>query len=288
MVESPLNFGGLEEPFSNYDQARFVVVPVPYEKTTTYGKGTLNGPLAILEASGNMELFDEELRVNTAESGIATLDPLSVDCSPEDMVDAVKNACLKVLSDGKFPVVLGGEHSVSLGFFLALREHYGSFTVLQFDAHSDLRDSYEGTAYSHACVMRRICEYTNDVVQVGIRSLCDEEAEFLSERDNKVFYAHEMVDGDYVGDIVRRLSDSVYITFDVDFLDPSIMPSTGTPEPGGFGWYETLEILRTVAGERRIVGLDVTELSPTVNKAPDFTVAKLVYRLMGYVGAGGI
>ncbi|MBN2250628.1 MAG: agmatinase [Candidatus Altiarchaeota archaeon] len=280
----PFNYGGLEANFSDYGKSRYVVLPVPYERTTTYGKGAAKGPRAIIDASCNMELYDEELDMNMAEEGIATIEPLAADVPPEEMVDLVRDACARILSDGKFPVVLGGEHSISLGAVLACKEFYPELSVLQLDAHADLRDSYGGSKHSHACVMKRIREHV-PAVQAGIRSLSDEESVLVREFEDDVFYAMYMMEKDLTKNIVDRLGKDVYVTFDVDFFDPSIMPSTGTPEPGGFGWYDALKILRRVMKERNVAGFDAVELAPNpLNKAPDFTVAKLVYKMMGYVG----
>jgi agmatinase len=277
-------FAGLGKPFSDYKTARFVVIPVPYEKTTSYGKGTARGPDAILAASRYMELYDEELDRNTAETGIATLKPVVVDDEPQVLVKELRSVCQKVVSDGKFPVVLGGEHSISLGLLLALKDHYKDVSVLHFDAHADLRDEYFGSKYSHACVMRRIREHA-PAVQVGIRSLSDDETDIFKKERKNIFTASEMLEKDRTSDIVGRLGKNVFITFDVDVFDPSIMASTGTPEPGGLGWYDVLKVLRAVSGEKNIVGFDAVELSPVKGlSAPDYTVARLVYRLMGYVG----
>jgi agmatinase len=276
-------FAGLAEAFSDYEKARYVVLPVPYEKTTSYGKGTVNGPEAIIEASRFMELYDEELMVNTAESGIATLKPLVVDDAPEILIEELRKSCAKILKDGKFPVVLGGEHSISLGVLLAVKEFYKEVTVLQFDAHTDLRDEYGGSKYSHACVMRRIREHV-PAVQVGIRSYSDDEVKTVERERKNIFLASEMHERDCVKDIISRLGKNVYVTFDVDAFDPSIMPSTGTPEPGGLGWYEVLRILREVSKTKNIVGFDAVELAPNTSvTAPDYMVARLVYRVMGYV-----
>jgi len=280
----PLNFGGLDKTFSDYKKARFVVVPVPYEKTTTYGKGTAKGPDAIIEASRNMELYDEELDCNTAELGIATLAPVVVDDAPEVLVEKLRSTCLAVLKDRKFPVVLGGEHSISLGVLLAVKDFYKDVSVLQFDAHADLRDEYEGSKYSHACVMRRIREHA-PAVQAGIRSFSDEEVSVVKKEKENIFFAAEMHEEDRTEEIVSRLGKNVFITFDVDAFDPAIMASTGTPEPGGLGWYDAIGIIRRVSEEKNIVGFDAVELAPNPSTAaPDFTVAKLVYRTMGYVG----
>ena len=280
----PLNFGGLDKTFSDYKKARFVVVPVPYEKTTTYGKGTAKGPDAIIEASRNMELYDEELDCNTAELGIATLAPVVVDDAPEVLVEKLRSTCLAVLKDRKFPVVLGGEHSISLGVLLAVKDFYKDVSVLQFDAHADLRDEYEGSKYSHACVMRRIREHA-PAVQAGIRCFSDEEVSVVKKEKENIFFAAEMHEEDRTEEIVSRLGKNVFITFDVDAFDPAIMASTGTPEPGGLGWYDAIGIIRRVSEEKNIVGFDAVELAPNPSTAaPDFTVAKLVYRTMGYVG----
>lgn len=282
----PHRFGGLDDTFSSYEKAGFAVIPVPYEKTTSYGKGTVKGPGAIIDASCNMELYDEELECNTAESGIATLKPLVVDDVPEVLVEELRKSCAKVLKDGKFPVVLGGEHSISLGLLLALKDFYKDVSVLQLDAHADLRDEYGGSRYSHACIMRRIREHAS-AVQVGIRSYSDDEVIVVKKERKNIFFASDMHKKDFTSEIVSRLGKNVFVTFDVDVFDPSIMPSTGTPEPGGLGWYEVLRILREVSEKRNIVGFDAVELAPDPStKAPDYTVAKLVYRVMGYVGIG--
>jgi agmatinase len=283
MTNIPNKFCGLNEPFSDYGKAKFAVIPVPYEKTTSYGKGTAGGPNAILEASRYMELYDEELDCNTAESGIATLKPVLSDDSPEELTEELQRVCVKVLKDKKFPVVLGGEHSISLGMLLALKDQYKDVSVLQFDAHADLRDTYQGSKHSHACVMRRIREHA-PAVQVGIRSFSDDEADIVKKERKSIFMAAEMQRRDYTKEIVSRLGKNVFITFDVDAFDPSIMPSTGTPEPGGMGWYDALRILRAVSQERNVVGFDAVELAPNPQTtAPDYTVSRLVYRVMGYV-----
>jgi len=278
------NFGLLPKEFSSYKTGKFVVLSIPYEKTTTYIKGTGNGPSAIIAASANMELYDEELKKNTAEEvGIATLDALVIDGVGKEMVEKVKNSCLKVLKDKKIPIVLGGEHSISLGCVLAAKEKYGKISVLQLDAHSDLRDSYEDSIYNHACVMKRIREHC-DAVQVGIRSLSDEEAELIKEKKLNVFFAHEMRKKNFTKEILSKLRENVFITIDMDFFDPSLIPSVGTPEPGGFLWYETLDFLREIIKEKKVVGFDVVELCPNkINKAPDFITAKFIYKIIGYI-----
>jgi len=278
-----VNYAGLKEPFSDYANARYVVIPVPYEKTTSYGRGTEMGPRAIVDASCNMELYDEELCKNVAEKGIATLEPLLVQEGPEVLAQKLREICAMVLEDNKFPVVLGGEHSISLGLLLALKDKYKDVSVLHFDAHADLKDEFQGMKYSHGTVMRRISEHA-PLVQVGIRSLSDEEADFIKEGKTHVFYAHDMHDRDCSDEIVGLLSEKVFISFDLDVFDPSIMPSTGTPEPGGLFWYDALRILRKVCEKKDVVGFDLVELAPIpLSKAPDFTAAKLVYKVIGYL-----
>jgi agmatinase len=283
MGEIPFTFGGLRKPFSDYKTARFAVLPVPYEKTVSYGRGTAKGPKAIIDASRNLELYDEEIDFMPAEAGIATLKPLVVKAAPEAMMAKVCGATSKILSDGKFPVLLGGEHSITPGAVKAVKSHVGEFSVLQFDAHSDLRDSYRGSRFSHACAMARAREHA-DTVHVGIRSVGDDEADLVKRLrgEGKLFFASDVLGCDRAGDIVSALRENVYITFDVDCFDPSIMPSTGTPEPGGLGWYDVLRILRAVAKERTVVGFDIMELAPNGIKASDFTAARLAYKMMGY------
>jgi len=230
MAKEQLRFAGLNEPFSDYGKARFAVIPVPYEKTVSYGKGTSRGPRAILDASRYMELYDEELECNTAESGIATLKPVLCNREPQFLSEKLRAVCKKVLADGKFPVVLGGEHSISLGFLLALKDHYRDVCVLQFDAHADLRDEYQGSKYSHACVMRRIREHA-PAVQVGIRSYSDDEVEIVERERESIFLASEMRRSDRTEDIVNRLGKNVFISFDVDDLTLQLSRLQGPRSP---------------------------------------------------------
>lgn len=300
-------FGGIQEEYSNFKKAKVVVLPVPYEKTTTYKRGTRNGPLAIIDASTNMELFDEELNQETYKIGIHTMDALRVDgLSPEDMVERVKASTLEILKAGKFPMALGGEHSITVGVVKAFCETFENISTLQLDAHYDLRDEYLGSKFSHACVGRRLSELC-PLVQVGTRSLSREEREFLdsvrkqsfreaekdkTEEDSKSSHTsircinvYEILDRPFWKDeVLSFLTDEVYVTIDLDVLDPSLMPSVGTPEPGGMGWYDLLELLRSVTKEKKVVGFDVVELSPIKDRiAPDFTAAKLIYRFLGLI-----
>jgi agmatinase len=279
------NFGGLEPQYESLENATFVIVPVPYDLTSTYQSGARRGPSAILEASGNMELFDEELGKETFRCGIHTADFLEVNASgPEAMVYAVREKIHGIVSLKKIPVMLGGEHSLSPGAVEAVREQYPDLSVLHFDAHADLRDDYQGSPYSHACAGRRMSELC-PLVQVGIRSLSAEEAAFMKEASVKTFFAHSMFrDPNWINQICESLHDDIYITIDLDVLDPAFMPATGTPEPGGLSWQQLLEIIRTVSTRCRVRGLDVVELAPIPGLvAPDFLAAKLIYRIMGYL-----
>lgn len=283
MSKVPNNFGGWERRFSEYKTAKAVIIPIPYEMTTTYIKGTTKGPEAIINASKYMELYDEELDRVISEVGIATLAPLKIKEKPQAMVEKVKNHCLKIIKDNKFPVVLGGEHSISVGFLLALKHKYPDISALHFDAHADLRDEYNGTKYNHACVMARIRERCN-AVSVGIRSLSAEEAEVIKKNNYNIFWAKDKKNiSSWTSEILENLNKNVYITIDLDVFDPLVMPAVGTPEPGGLDWYQVLDMTKTVFKKKNVVGFDVVELCPEPkNKSPDFTAAKLVYKLLGY------
>ncbi len=275
------NFGGLEETFSRYEGSNVLVVPVPYDGTSTWIKGADRGPDAILEASANMELYDIEYDTEFYTVGIHTCDALGPYNSPEEMSEKVYEHVKMHVSD-KYIALLGGEHSVSFGAIKAHAEAYDPITVLQLDAHSDLRDEYEGSKYNHACVMARAKELCQ-VIHVGIRSQCVEELNSFNRDD--IFYAHEIAyNSRWIDDVISRIkTKNVYVTIDLDVFDPSIMPSTGTPEPGGLLWYETLELLEQVHRHRNVVGFDVVELCPNEhNKAPNFLAAKLVYKMIGY------
>ncbi|HHD11183.1 MAG TPA: agmatinase [Deltaproteobacteria bacterium] len=284
--EGSFNFGGVGRD-STVERPLFSVLPVPYDFTTSYMGGARRGPAAIIDASMNMELYDEELECEPWQAGIETLTPLEVTTvGPEKMVQRVEAACTELLEKGcLIPVLLGGEHSITTGTIRALKKKYPALSVLQLDAHADMRESYQESPYNHACVARRISEVCT-LVQVGIRSLSTEEAEFLGSTDRvNTYFAKDIVkEGMPLEDILSGLTEDVFVTIDLDVFDPSIMPSTGTPEPGGLGWYDVTGLLRCVAENRNIVGFDVVELSPMAgNVAPDFLAAKLVYKLMGYI-----
>jgi len=279
-----MNYGGIDSHSSLAD-AKFVVVPVPYDLTSTYQSGSRRGPNAILDASANMELYDEELRKETYLAGIHTLVPLAADArGPEEMVASVREQITRVLVHGKIPVMLGGEHSISLGAVQAMQEKYPALSVLQLDAHADLRDSYQGSPHSHAAVARRIAEIC-PLVQVGIRSMSVEEAVFMAAGTVRTLTVDTIrADKGWQEKVLEYLSGDVYVTIDLDVFDPAIMPSTGTPEPDGLAWRDVLSLLRQLSRRRRIRGFDVVELAPVPGLvAPDFLAAKLVYRLMGYL-----
>ena len=281
-MDVPDNFGGLEEKFSHWHGCRIVVIPVPFGGTLTYGKGAENGPKAIIEASKNMELWDEYLQQNTAENVIHTGHAVEGK-TPKEVINKLRDKATIALGAKKFPVILGGEHSISTGAVLAAKEYYPDVSVLQLDAHSDLREEYDGSKDSHACVMSRIREMKVPAVQVGIRSMCEEEVEKIKEHKYDIFYAHEMKKcKDWQEKALKGLRNDVYITLDLDVFDPSIMPSTGTPEPGGMLWDEILEFLELVFKRRNVIGFDIVELAPIKGlNAPDFMAAKLAYRMMG-------
>ena len=279
-----MNFGGIY-PAHSLREATFVVVPVPYDLTSTYQPGSRRGPIAIIEASANMELYDEELKKETYLTGIHTTLPVDVDArGPKNMIAAVRKKISKIVALDKIPVMLGGEHSISLGAVQALKEKYSGLSVLQLDAHADLRDSYQGSPYSHASVARRISELC-PLVQVGIRSMSKEEGDFLPTSNVKSYSADFVAErNDWCEKISKDIKGDVFVTIDLDVFDPSIMASTGTPEPGGLYWRDVLRLLKSVSRTCKIRGFDVVELAPiSGNIAPDFMAAKLIYRLMGYI-----
>ncbi|MBI5187008.1 MAG: agmatinase [Nitrospinae bacterium] len=284
----PFSFGGLPNGPDDYENARICVLPVSFDGTVSYRTGTRNGPRAIIDASRNMELYDEECGREISDFGIFTLNEVQPALeSPEAMTLRVRDAVREISGAGKFSVMLGGEHSITVGAVMAMKEKHGNFSVLQLDAHSDLRESYWGTPYSHASAMRRTLDFA-PVTQVGIRSSSKEEESQLKRNAENIFWARKIVgQRDWLGRMIAGLGEKVYITIDLDALDPSIMPAVGTPEPGGLLWYETLNILKTVCREKEIIGFDVVELLPQPeNAAPDFLAAKLVSKLIGYVFSG--
>ena len=279
------NFLGIPEHENTLEGARVAVLPVPYERTVSYGVGTRNGPTAILEASRYVELYDDELDEEPARLGIHTFRPWLPDkMEPEAAVGELEDVVSGLLEQPRFVLTLGGEHAIAAGPIRAHFAKYPKLSVLHFDAHGDLRDEYEGDRYSHACAARRFVELGIPTVHVGIRSISREEIEYAREKNLLIVSNRRLRDFDsWIPEALNRLTEDVYVTFDVDFFDGSLVPGTGTPEPGGGSWEDALEILRRVAAERRIVGADVVEHAPLPgNRAPDFLVAKLCYKLLGY------
>ena len=284
-----MNYGGLDVRYTCFSEAAFVVVPVPYDLTSTYQSGSRRGPGAILEASANMELYDEELNKETYLAGIHTTAPLEADArGPARMVAVVRQQVAEILAHAKTPVMLGGEHSLSLGAVQAMKDKYPRLSVLQLDAHADLRKSYQGSPYSHAAVARRIAEIC-PLVQAGIRSMSAAEAIFMANSDVRTFTADFIHSGkDWQEKIGDCLSGDVYVTIDLDVFDPAIMPATGTPEPDGLTWRDVSGLIKNISRRCRIRGFDVVELAPLPGMvAPDFLAAKLVYRVMGYLTQEG-
>jgi agmatinase len=283
LFSPPQNFAGLTTPYADLPTAKVVILPVPYDSTTEWHSGTREGPEAIINASRYLELYDIELNREIYKVGIHTLPKVQpLLNSPEEMIDRVYRIAGELIRQAKFVVMFGGEHSISLGMVQALKEKFQDLSVLQLDAHADLRDEYLGTKYSHACVMRRILEFCS-IVQVGIRSLSREEQEFLTQNNMHPFFTTPSSDLVPSEDITALLSDNVYVTIDLDVFDPSIVPAVGTPEPGGMQWYEVLNLLRAITLHKRVIGFDLVELCPNEGPAScAFLAAKLAYKLIGY------
>jgi len=279
---NPGAYGGLEPKFSHYESARIAILPIPYDGTSTWIKGADKGPTALLAASANMELYDIETDSEVYQQGIVTLAPVECPAEPERMVVAVHKSAQKVLQDGKFLVGVGGEHSVTVGLVQAVVGKFNNVSVLQLDAHLDLRQEYEHSRYNHACVMARVQELC-PIVQVGIRSMDSSEKIHLD--PSRVLFAHQLFDHpNPLNWINERLTENVYLTIDLDVFDPAMMPATGTPEPGGLGWYDVIKIIQGVVARKNIVALDVVELCPNpANRAPDFLAAKLIYRTLSMI-----
>ncbi len=283
------NFLAIEKKYSSIGNSKIAIVSSPYEKTTSYGKGTSKGPKAIIEASHYVEFFDEETGKEVCfTEGIATMKPLNFQkLSGKKALDLIYWNVLTLIRSGKFVVTLGGEHSISTAPIKAHFESYDNLSILHFDAHSDLRDEYEGSKYSHASFAARVSEFTTKITQVGIRAQCKEEFNFIKEKGINTYYAHTIrergFDASLIEEIISTLDKNVYITFDVDYFDPSIMPSTGTPEPNGFYWHETMQLLKSICSKRNLVGFDVVELAPRKEFSfPDFLTAKLIYKILNY------
>src|SRR5262249_24754566 len=289
MLAPSRSFMHLDDEYTAFATARVVVVPVPFDATTCYQPGTREGPQAIIDASRNLELYDPELRLSPYTVGIHTLraiEPVTGDASA--MVDRVERVTSALLDRDKYVATLGGVHSITIGVIRAFAKRYPRLSMLQLDAHADLREEYEGNRLSSATVMRRVLDVCPRTAQVGIRSLSEPEAQLVQERRLPLWLASEIrrqsAGGreEWISDVVQSLGDEVYVTFDIDAFDPSLVPGTGTPEPGGLGWYNALDLLSAVAARRRVVGFDVVELSPLVEgHVSPVVAAKLVYKLIG-------
>jgi len=280
----PLVFGGTLPTQTTFDAASVVILPCPVDRTTSYVGGTRNGPHEILQASSHMELWDEEMKADVHGVGIFTLPEMELPFGEmAAVVDEIERVAYEIIGRDKFLVTIGGEHSITPPLVSAAARKYPNLSVLQIDAHADLRDCYMGTPHNHACAMRRVLEF-GPATQVGIRSLSPEEAEAIPSLSTTIFYDYNMRDDpNWMDRVVDTLSDTVYVTVDVDGFDPAIMPATGTPEPGGLSWYETLKLLRKVIEARHVVGCDLVELAPLAgNVAPNFLCAKLVYKILSY------
>lgn len=274
-------YAGIPQKYAVLETAKIVLIPVPYDGTSTWQKGADKGPEAFLEASENMELYDIETGTEVYKQGVFLADAVIENSSPEAMVKEVHKVTKDYIKRNKFVTLFGGEHSISIGSIRAFNECFDNLTVLHIDAHADLRKDYEGTKYNHACAVYEASQTTN-LVQVGIRSMDVSETRVMDEE--KIFFAHDMAKDEYwVDKVVDSLGENVFITFDLDAFDPSILPATGTPEPGGLLWYETLDFLKQVFEEKNVVGFDIVELCPNENHpASDFVAAKLYYKMITY------
>ncbi len=289
--ETRSGFMGLQPERTHYNSSRAAILPVPFERTTSYGQGTSRGPEAILEASAYLETWDEELGLDPSLAGIATLPT----CDPrdEDLATAlaqIESAALAPLRDGKFLVTLGGEHTLTAATARAARRATGRpLGVVQFDAHADLRHEYMGTPYSHACVMRRLIEEGFPTLAIGLRSLSTGEAQFAESQALPILWAHQMArhpnqTESRLLDHLANLPEEIYLTFDIDYFDPALVPATGTVEPGGGSWYPALNLLRLLFQHKKVVAMDLVELAPIPgHPASDFLAAKLIYKCLGYL-----
>lgn len=274
-------YADIPQEYALAETSKIVLIPVPYDGTSTWQKGADKGPDAFLEASENMELYDIETDSEVYKQGVYLADAVTENESPEKMVEAVYQTTKSYLNRNKFVTLFGGEHSISIGSIRAFNEQFDNLTVLHIDAHADLRQEYEGSTCNHACAVYEASQTTN-LVQVGIRSMDKSETTVMDAE--KTFFAHEMVNDEFwMDNVIELLTDNVFITFDLDAFDPSILPATGTPEPGGLFWYETLEFLRMVFEEKNVVGFDIVELCPNDNHpASSFLAAKLYYKMLSY------
>jgi agmatinase len=277
-----MNYAGIPDKFAQLDSSKIVLIPVPYDGTSTWIKGSEKGPDAFLEASENMEIYDIETNSEVYKQGVYLAEPIKENRSPELMVEAVHIAVSEYIRKGKFVTLFGGEHSVSIASIRAFRENFDNLTVLQFDAHADLRPEYDGSKCNHACAVHE-AQHTTNLVQIGIRSMDSVEKPFLKKEN--CFFAHEiMANKNWMEQALSKITENVFITIDLDVFDSSIMPSTGTPEPGGLNWYQVIDFIKLVIKNNNVVGFDIMELCPNkINKGPDFLAAKLYYKILSLV-----
>lgn len=273
------NYAGIPDKYARLDEAKVVLIPVPYDGTSSWQKGADKGPEAFLDASENMELYDIETRSEVYKKGVYLAPAVTENSSPEKMVEAVHKTIKSYLQQDKFVTLFGGEHSISIGSIRAFNEAFEDLTVVQIDAHADLRPSYEGSSCNHACAVHEASKKTN-LLQVGIRSMDVSEVEHMDE--GRTYFAHNLYE-DWMDDAIGQMTPNVFITIDLDAFDPSICPSTGTPEPGGLFWYETLDFLKYIFKKKNVVGFDIVELCPNPDeKSSDFLAAKLYYKMLSY------
>ncbi len=276
-----IRFAGIEEEYCQFDTASTLLCSIPFDGTSTWGKGADKAFPAFLEAAENMELYDIETRFEAYKTGVHILPAVTELETPDTMVNATYKRAKEMIATGKFPTFMGGEHSISIGVIRAFAETYPDLTVVQLDAHADLRKTYEGTPYNHACALHE-ASLTSNLIQIGIRSMDSCELAYLD--TNKCYFAHEIhKQTDWINRSINQMSNKVYITIDLDVFDPSIMPSTGTPEPGGLDWYTVINYIKKIFDNKEVVGFDIVELAPQKGqKAPDFLVAKLYYKMLSY------
>jgi len=277
-----MTYAGIPEEYSKLETAKIVLIPVPYDGTSTWVKGSDKGPDAFLDASANMELYDIETDSEVYKNGVFLAKPVKEKESPEKMVDAVHKTALDYLNKGKFVTLFGGEHSVSIGSIRAFREKFENLTVLQFDAHADLRKEYEESSCNHACAVHE-AQFTTNLVQIGIRSMDVEEKQYMKKEN--CFFSHQIhANPKWTEEALSKITENVFITIDLDVFDSSVMPSTGTPEPGGLNWFQVIDFIRMVVHNKNVVGFDIMELCPNKNnRGPDFLAAKLYYKILSYV-----
>lgn len=277
------NFAGIPDKFADYEQSKVVLIPVPYDGKDSREQGSDKGPEAFLEAAENMELYDIETNSEVYKEGIYLCDPITENSSPERMCVAVHGKVNEEIKSGKLVTLFGGEHSISIGAIEAMANHYEDLTVLQIDAHADLRPSYKGSTCNHACALHWASKHTN-LIQVGIRSMDISENEFMN-RDQTIFAqrCHEQEDRKWIQQVLDQCSDHVYITIDLNVFDPSILPSTGAPEPGGLGYYQVLDLLKRMMRQSNVLGFDIVELCPNPQeRSSDILAAKLYYKTLSY------